>query len=126
MGPQSTHSPPAANWSIDRKVTKELKPFDGSSLHYKSWRDRVMDHLTRCNVHWAELLNFVESEHAVLNWSRLAAATPFFTVATKGYTCDLVTVAQTLWSFIGEHMTTALFDRRTAMSSGEERNGIEL
>ena len=69
---------------------------------------------------------FVESEQTVLTWARLAAATPYFSVPTHGYTCDLVAIAKGLWSFIGEHMATALFDRRTAMASVEEKNGLEL
>ena len=83
-----------------------------------------MDHLIRCNVHWGELLNYVEQEQTPLTWTKLKASP--ITESSYGFSCDLMSVSRTLWSFIGEHMSTALFDRRTAMASGEERNGIEL
>ena len=88
-------------WAIDRKVTKELKAFDGSSLSYKSWHDRIVDHVMRCNVHWGEVLSMVEKVQTPLTWTKLAEASPMITVATHGYTCDYVSLAKTLWSFIG-------------------------
>ena len=73
-----------------------------------------------------DLLKYVESEQTPLNWTKLSTSSPMITVQSHGFTCDLVSVSKTLWAFMGEHMTATLFDRRTAMASGEERNGLEL
>ena len=83
-------------WSIDRKVTKELRSFDGGSMHVKSWRDRILDHLVRCNVSWGDVLGFVEKESTPLTWARLQTVSRMLTEPTHGYVCDLPTISKTL------------------------------
>ena len=39
---------------------------------------------------------------------------------------DLVQLARFLWTFLGNHMTNTLLNRRTALAGGDDRNGFEL
>ena len=53
-------------------------------MQYKSWHDRIVDHLVRTNVHWGDLLKFVEAEHTPLNWTKLGISSQLITPQTYG------------------------------------------
>ena len=48
-------------WSTDgKKVTKELKTYDGDMAHYDNWRRRIRDHFVNTNHNYSKVLDFVE------------------------------------------------------------------
>ena len=56
------------NWSAaDTKVTKELKPFNGTHATYKTWANRVKDHFKKKNGDWARVFQEVESQRASIS-----------------------------------------------------------
>ena len=61
------------DFKINRKVPKTLIPFDGSSLNYRNWHNRVTDHLIGCNPAWCNLLKTIEAEQQPIFFQRLNA-----------------------------------------------------
>ena len=105
------------DWRIDRKVTKSIEPFNGTSMKYRNWHDRMHDHLVRCNVGYARLLKLIENESYPLTCSRLMHGIP-------GFNFDPYFVSLQLWTFIGENLDNSLYERRIE-KAGEDENGIE-
>ena len=110
------------DWCLtDKKVSKELKSFDGIAANDKQCHTRVRDHCHMFNPDWRRLLNLVEKSHAPITWaymgiSKIDALRPQ----------DLVAIAHDLWAFLGSVMTDAIHPRRQALAAGEDGNGLEL
>ena len=46
-------------WKIDRRETTALSKFDGSVSAFKTWRDRMLQHMARCNTNWVSTLRSI-------------------------------------------------------------------
>ena len=57
-------------WTINPKITKELKAFDGKTENYFMWASRVRDHLNEGNQKYGELLRDLEQERETVLFAR--------------------------------------------------------
>ena len=109
-------------WSVDgKKVSKELRAFDGNIAHYDNWRTRVRDHFIGVNCNYSTVFRMVEKEKAPISWASLAA--------TRNPELPYVNwqwMATHLWTFTGQFLTDTQLQRRTDLTLGEEFNGLEL
>ena len=111
-------------WGVaDMKISKELKPFNGTDGMYRTWAQRVKDHFTEKNLDWSYVFAEIErqkepigKESLVLNY-----------LTGEGYTFDIdfKWVANSLWTFIGKHLVDTIYVNRGILSGGNN-NGLEL
>ena len=46
------------DWSVEgKKVSKELRTFDGDIAHYNNWRRRIRDHFVAVNCNYSVILS---------------------------------------------------------------------
>ena len=117
-----THTPwDSKLWSTNEKVSKELKPFDGSHVKYKIWASRLKDHFIKRNPDWQFLLTEMESHKfpVTKNNPKLGF------LKTEQYTIDIdcAWTATTLWTFIGEHVVDSLYNIRKVLAGGGGGHG---
>ena len=110
------------DWNTEgRKVTKELKVFDGDLVMFDNWRRRIRDHFVSVNCHYTEVFKIIENNKTPIRWSDLrmthVQGLPYL---------DWEWVATHLWSFTSSFLTDTQLDRRMALVQGEEFNGIEF
>ena len=119
-----THKPwDSKLWSTNEKVSKELKPFDGSHGKYKIWASRLKDHFIKRNPDWQFLFTEIESHKFPITKDNLKLGF----LKTEQYTIDIdfAWTATTLWTFIGEHVVDSLYNIRNVLAGGHN-NGLEL
>ena len=119
-----THKPwDSKLWSTNEKVSKELKPFDGSHGKYKIWASRLKDHFIKRNPDWQFLFTEIESHKFPVTKDNLKLGF----LKTEQYTIDIdfAWTATTLWTFIGEHVVDSLYNIRNVLAGGHN-NGLEL
>ena len=112
-------------WSITHaKVSKELKPFNGSDAGYRTWAGRVKDHFKEVNKFWAMVFAEIERQQSVIPMSSQTLA---FLQAPSGehVQVDFAWVTNVLWTFIGRNIIDTMYGNRSAVASGPD-NGIEL
>ena len=112
-------------WSITHaKVSKELKPFNGSDAGYRTWAGRVKDHFKEVNKYWALVFAEIERQQSVIPMSSQTLA---FLQAPSGehVQVDFAWVTNVLWTFIGRNIIDTMYGNRSAVASGPD-NGIEL
>ena len=84
-------------WSVDgRKVTKELRSFDGDMAAYDNWRRRIRDHFVSVNCNDATVFDLIEQQKTPIDWNLLATTR----VAELPY-LNWSWVSTHLWSFTG-------------------------
>ena len=110
------------SWSTDgKKVTKELKNYDGDMARYDNWRRRIRDHFVNTNHNYCKIFDLVETTKSPIKWAALAstqvAELPFL---------DWQWVATHLWTFTANYLTDTQIERRGTLCMGEEFNGLEL
>ena len=105
---------------LEKKVSPQLKAWDGMTSSYRQWVERVHDHVNLVNPYWRRLLDFVRTTHFKLNWAIIMQST----VDGLGPQ-DLVFLANDLYSFLGTVMTDSIHPRREAIAGGEPGNGLE-
>ena len=127
-GPQSAHGPhkpwDARMWSTtEAKVSKELRPFNGTHTTYKTWANRVKDHFIKKNADWHYLFREVEAQKAPIARDLLKVSW----LNGNGYTMevDVGWCASALWTFIGEHVIDTVYNNRNVLAGGHN-NGLEL
>lgn len=81
----------------------------------------MKNHLLSPYNGWMRLLQYVESLKHPVTWAWLIA-NPF----VDNIKFDLVTLSQTLWSFVIDKIKDPLCSSRIAMAGGQEYNGLEL
>ena len=111
-------------WSTaDAKVSKELKPFNGTHASYKIWANRVKDHFTKKNPDWHHVFVVVESQKTPVSRDLLKVSW----LRADGYTFDVDFgwCANALWAFIGEHVIDTVYNNRNVLAGGHN-NGLEL
>ena len=112
-------------WSIaHQKVSKELKPFNGSDAGYRTWANRVKDHFKEANKHWALVFAEIERQQSVIP---LSSQVMSFLLGPGGerIQVDFAWVSNVLWTFIGRNIIDTMYSNRSAIASGPD-NGIEL
>ena len=105
----------------EKKPCKELKPFDGMSANYEHWQNRIRDHCQLVNPSWRRILDFIDAEQKPISWHVLRSSR----IDVLG-PADLINMAQILYSFVGMHMTEAVYPRREALAGGEGGSRFEL
>ena len=130
----SSHAPAAQvsdkywderQWTIaHQKVSKELKPFNGSDSNYRTWASRVKDHFKEANKYWALVFAEIERQQSVIP---LSAQVMSFLQGPGGerVQVDVAWVSNVLWTFIGRNIIDTMYSNRSAIASGPD-NGIEL
>ena len=108
-------------WSISKKISREINPFKGVSIHYKTWHHRMRNNWVRENTGYATLIKMIEAETSPMTWEIIKHG-----VMLSGKMVDLVYVATQMWSSIGDHLDDTMFDRMSQLASGEDENGVEL
>ena len=136
----SPHRPPAANfggwapgagtqnkpfdvkeWSVEgKKVTKELRSFDGDMAAYDNWRRRIRDHFVSVNCNYALVFDLIEQQKTPIDWNLLATTR----VAELPY-LNWSWVATHMWSFTGAYLTDNQLTNRSTLVGGQEFNGLE-
>ena len=70
-------------WSIaEAKVSKELKPFDGSHSKYEIWANRIKDHFKKKYSDWEYLFDEVEAQEVPMSKDRQVSS--YSGVSIKG------------------------------------------
>ena len=65
----------AKDWNTEnKKVTKELRAFDGDMAAYDNWRRRIRDHFVSVNCNYAKIFDLVEQSKTPINWHQLATS----------------------------------------------------
>ena len=130
----SSHAPAAQasdkywderQWTIaHQKVSKELKPFNGSDSSYRTWANRVKDHFKEANKYWALVFAEIERQPSAIP---LSAQGMSFLQGPGGerVQVDFAWVSNVLWTFIGRNIIDTMYSNRSAIASGPD-NGIEL
>ena len=110
------------DWSVEgKKMTKELKAFDGGMQHYDNWRRRVRDHFISVNCNYSKIFSVVESQKTPISWSVLSN--------TRNRDLPYLNwhwIATHIWTIIGGFLNDTQLNRRTDLTLGEEFNGLEL
>ena len=109
------------SWDISKNISREVTPFKGVSLYYKTWHHRMRNNWVRDNPDYAPLLKLIEAEESPLKWEKLKSG-----IQISGKQVDLIHVATQMWSSIADHLDDTIFDRMSQMVSGEDENGIEM
>ena len=109
-------------WSVDgRKVTKELKAFDGQMIHFDNWRRRIRDHFISVNCNYAKVFELAESAKVPIKWELL----PTTHIPDLPYV-NWSWIATHIWTFTGAFLTDNQLLRRSTLTLGQEFNGLEL
>ena len=110
------------DWAVtNKKVSKQLVPFNGDPSTYKNWNERVRDHFKEVNPNWGYVFNGVESSKV-----RIPIADCRLWAMPNGMQCDLKWAAQHLWSFIRSNITDTVHIRCLTLTMNEDDNGLEL
>ena len=82
-GPQASHALPARmNWDASAwdmnstKTSKELKPPNGTVSAYRTWANRVEDHLSEKNPDWLVIFNDIDKQKEPINKETLRTSVP--------------------------------------------------
>ena len=111
-------------WSIAHaKVSKELKPFQGTDSTYRTWASRVRDHFKEVNSDWGLVFSEIEKQPAAIPMSNQTMSQ--LLSDNQLVQVDFRWVSNVLWTFIGKNVSDVLYGNRSAMASGPD-NGIEL
>ena len=109
-------------WSADgRKVSKELRTYDGDMAHYDNWRRRIRDHFVGVNTNYSYVFSLIEGEKVPIRWRFLATTR----VAELPY-MNWEWMATHLWTFTANYLSDVQLNRRGTLVMGEEFNGLEL
>ena len=107
------------NWHIDRKVPKNLLPWDGRWETYKCFRDMAEDHMVSCNPKWHWVIEQIEAEKTPLTLTKIANSNLIPGVSTT----DL---AHEIYSFLGTIIAASVHKKRVRLAGGEKGNGMEM
>ena len=107
------------NWHIDRKVPKNLTPWDGRWESYKCFRDMVEDHLVACNPLWQGLIAAIEAERTQIILDKISKSQMIPKV-------NLVYVTNELYAFMGRVIGPSAHKKRLRLAGGEKCNGFEM
>ncbi len=109
------------DWTTDgKKISKELKTFDGDLAAFDTWRMRVRNHFVGANCNYSRIFELIESNKIPIRWAQLANTH----VEDLPY-LDWQWIATHLWTFTGNFLSDAQLTRRAALVGGEEFNGLE-
>ena len=109
-------------WSVDgRKVTKELRAFDGQMVHFDNWRRRIRDRFISVNCNYAKVFELAESSKIPIRWEML----PTTHIPDLPY-LNWSWIATHIWTFTGSFLTDNQLLRRSTLTLGQESNGLEL
>ena len=107
------------NWHIDRKVPKNLNPWNGKWETYKCFRDMTEDHLVACNPKWYTVIQNIESERAHLTLARIGTSPLLPGV-------NMLDLTHELFSFLGTVVGESVHKKRLRLAGGEKGNGFEM
>ena len=107
------------NWHIDRKVPKNLTPWDGRWETYKVFREMTEDHMVACNPRWHGLIATIEAERSQLTVTRISASNIIPGVS-------MIDLAIELFAFMGTVIGTTVHKKRLRLAGGEKGNGFEM
>ena len=111
-------------WNISfAKVSKELKPFQGTDSTYRTWASRVRDHFKEVNSDWGLVFSEIEKQKTTIPMSSQVSTSLFTT--DRQVQVDFAWISNVLWTFIGKNISDVLYMNRSAMANGPY-NGIEI
>ena len=109
------------DWSTDgKKISKELRTFDGDLATFDTWRMRVRNHFVGANCNYSRIFELIETNKTPIKWATLARTQ----IADLPY-LDWQWIATHLWTFTGNYLSDSQLTRRAALVGGEEFNGLE-
>ena len=95
-------------WSIEnKKVTKELRAYDGDMAHYDNWRRRIRDHFVSVNHNYSRIFNLIEITKGPIKWNSLAT-----TYVRELPYLDWQWVATHIWTFTAGYLIDTQLSRR--------------
>ena len=111
-------------WGVaDMKISKELKPFNGTDGMYRTWAQRVKDHFTEKNPDWYYVFAEIEKQKEPI--VKEALTMNYLNGDGYSFEVDFKWMANSLWTFIGKHLVDAIYNNRGILSGGNN-NGLEL
>ena len=120
MTDYSVARPQSNKWDIFWKTSKELKAFDGKVENYDEWHARIVEHCALSNQSWLKVFDLIEKTKRPVSLRDLP------NIKIEGLDVDWNNLAVKLWTFIGNHVTGIIHQRRNQLTLGQEYNGIEL
>ena len=109
-------------WNVsEKKVSKQLVPFDGDVYHYKSWSNRVKDHCNEVNTNYIYVFDTIEAQKLPIKLQNCATVK-----LTNGVECDFAQIAGILWSFLRNNVNDKVHERSLELTFNQPGNGLEL
>ena len=109
------------DWSTDgKKVSKELRTYDGDLATFDTWRMRVRNHFVGTNCNYTRIFELVEGNKVPIRWADLDTTQ----IPELPYV-DWKWIATHLWTFTGNYLSDTQLVRRSTLVGGEEFNGLE-
>ena len=108
------------DFDISYKPNPQLKVFEGSMQSYKNWSARAIDHISRTNYRWRQILQFAAQ------WPE-----QIYREALLATHCDGVNtwvIATKLESWLADWFSVGLYNQRIQLAGGmmEAGNGLEI
>ena len=89
----------ARMWGVaDMKISKELKPFNGTDAMYRTWARRVKDHFTEKNTDWYYVFAEIEKQKEPIGKDSLQMN--YLNGDGYSFEVDFRWMANSLWTYI--------------------------
>ena len=109
------------DWNTDgKKISKELRVYDGDIAHYDTWRMRVRNHFVGTNCNYLHVFDLIEKCKTPIAWAALA-----YTNVDELPYMDWHWIATHLWTFTGNFLNDSQLKHRSTLVGNEEFNGLE-
>ena len=95
--------------------------FDKNLKSYDKWRLRIRYHFIHTNQYYMEILDIIEKEKNILNWSKI-----WNTRLPSLPNLNWPWIATHIWNFVGRHVSDTMLGRMEALAQGKEFNGVEV
>ena len=109
-------------WNVEgKKVSKELKIFDGDLATYDTWRMRVRNHFIGTNYKYSMIFDIIENCKTPIKWALLPETHHHLVPGV-----DWTWISTHIWTFTGNWLSDTQMSRRLTLVGGEEFNGAEF
>ena len=103
----------ASHREISTKVDKDQQNFDGKSDTYRTWWNRIRDHLCAGYMPWGRLWEIVEKSRDPLSFKKLSEITD-----VDGAYLDVAAISRQLRCFLGARVGDSIYMRRVQLAGG--------
>ena len=103
-------------WRIDRRDTQALSKFDATVGTFKTWRDRIVQHVARSNTNWVPLLTAIKKRTEPIDIAEVRAE------VVHGVPAEQLGIE--IYNFVTEWVADTVF--RNRQKYAPEYHGFEL